>query len=293
VSLARYAAALDAARGIGWPALRRVRSAVAGPHLSTVRGTSTEFVEHRPYRQGDDPRRIDWKLVARTNRVYIRVSQDRTMLPTMLVVDASASMAFPTATYAKWELARQLAVGLAAVARHRGDPVGLAVASSTGSRLIPPRTRRTVLDEMMHALELAPDSEVALAPAALDAMRRAARVVFITDFLGDAEALLASAKTFVATGKELYAIHVVDRGELDPDPKKLLLSDPEHPAVRRPMSPPARAAYLRRFTDWRTTLASDVRAIGAVYAMVVPGDEPMRGVLRRITTPPGMGRRIG
>jgi uncharacterized protein (DUF58 family) len=293
VSLATYAPVLDAARGIGWPALHRVRSAAPGPHVSTVRGTSSDFVEYRPYRQGDDPKRIDWKLVARTNRVYVRVSQERTILPTMFVVDSSASMAFPGDTRGKWELARRLAVGLAAIARHRGDPVGLAMASSAGSRVVPPRTRRTVLDEVMRALELVPAGEVPLAPTAVDAMHRAARAVLITDFLGDADALLAAGKTFAAAGGELYAIHVVDRGELDPDPKKLLLADPEHPTVRRPMSPPAREAYLRRFAEWRATLASDWRSIGAVYTMVVPDDEAMRGVLRRITTPRGMGRRLG
>jgi len=293
VSLARYAGVLDSVRGIGWPALRRVRSAVPGPHVSRVRGTTAEFVEYRPYRQGDDPRKIDWKLVGRTDRVYIRVSQERTILPTMLVLDASASMAFPLATQGKWEMARQLAVGLAAVARHRGDPVGLALAGVQGSRVIAPRTRKTVLEEMMHLLERAPEGEVPLAPTATDAMRHGARVVLITDFLGDAEALLAAGKTFAAAGGELYAIHVVDRGELDPDPKKLLLSDPERPEIRRPMSPPARAAYIRRFGEWRAQLARDWRAVGAVYTMVVPGDEQWRQVIRRITAPQGAARRTG
>jgi uncharacterized protein (DUF58 family) len=293
VSLARYAGVLDSVRGIGWPALRRVRSAVPGPHVSKVRGTTAEFVEYRPYRQGDDPKKIDWKLVGRTDRVYIRVSQERTILPTMLVLDASASMAFPIGTQGKWELARQLAIGLAAVARHRGDPVGLALAGTLGSRVIAPRTRKTVLEEMMHLLERSAEGEAALAPAATDAMRHGARVVIITDFLGDADALLAAGKTYAAAGNELYVIHVVDRAELDPDPKKLLLSDPERPAVRRPMSPPARTVYMRRFAEWRAELARDWRAVGAVYTMVVPGEEQWRQVIRRITTPQGTARRTG
>lgn len=293
MSLARYAAVLDSVRGIGWPALRRVRSAVPGPHLSRVRGTTAEVVEYRPYRQGDDPTKIDWKLVGRTDRVYIRVSQERTILPTMLVLDASASMAFPPVAHAKWDTARQLAVALAAVARHRGDPVGLALAGEQGSRVIAPRTRKTVLEEMMRLLESAPEGELALAPTAAAAMRLGARVVLITDFLGDADALLAAGKTFAASGGELYAIHVVDRGELDPDPKKLLLSDPEHPEIRRPMSPPARTAYIRRFGDWRAALARDWRAIGAMYSTVVPGEEQWRQVIRRITAPQGTARRTG
>jgi uncharacterized protein (DUF58 family) len=293
MSLATYAPVLDAVRGIGWPALRRVRSAVPGPHLSIVRGSTAEFVEYRPYRQGDDPRRIDWKLVGRTDRVYVRVSQERAVLPTMLLLDATASMAFPTGTNAKWELARRLALGLAAVARHRGDPVGLALAHPTDARAIAPRTRRTVLDEMMHALAVVPEGDAPLAPLALDAMRRSARVALVSDFLGDEGDLRKAAATFAAAGGELYAVHIVDAGELDPDPTRLLLTDPEQPGLRRPMSPAARATYLRQFGAWRERLARDWRASGAVYVQLVTGAEPLRRSIRRITTPEGAARPAG
>lgn len=291
-SLARFAPVLDAVRGIGWPALRRVRSAVPGPHVSRVRGTTAEFVEYRPYRQGDEPKKIDWKLVARTDRVYIRLSQERAILPTMLVLDASGSMAFPAPANDKWEHARGIGIALAEVARQKGDPVGLSVVHPGGTRTIAPRTRRTVLEEMMHAVDVEPEGAEPLAPRVREAMRRCARLVLITDFLGDADDLLALGRTFVASGGELHAIHVVDRGELEPDPKKLLLADPERPELRRPMSPPARAEYLRRFAAWRDALARDWRHAGAVYTMVVPNTESMRATIRRITTPPG-GARTG
>jgi uncharacterized protein (DUF58 family) len=289
LSLATFAPVLDAVRGIGWPALRRVRSAVPGPHVSRVRGTTAEFVEHRPYHQGDDPKRIDWKLVARTNRVYIRLSQERAIHPTLLLLDASSSMAFPAPGNAKWEHARRIGIGLAAVVRHGGDPVGLLVAHPDGLRMVEPRTRRTVLEEMMLAVEVVPGGAQPLLPALRVAMRHARRLVIVTDFLGDTEELLVAARAFVAAGHELYAVHVVAREELDPDPRKLLLTDPEQPAVRRPMSPRARAVYLRRFGAWREQLASDWRRAGAVYAMVVPGEEPMRQTIRRLTTPIGVG----
>lgn len=284
-SLATFAPVLDAVRGIGWPALQRVSSAVPGPHISRVRGTTAEFVEHRPYRQGDEPRKIDWKLVARTDRVYIRLSQERAVLPTMLVLDASGSMAFPAPTNDKWELARQLAIGLAEVARQKGDPVGMTVVHPELTRTVEPRTRRTVLEEMMHAVDMAPSGSAAIAPAARAAMRRCARLALITDFLGDADDLLAAGRTFVAAGGELYVIHVVAAGELEPDPKKLLLADPEQPALRRPMSRPARAEYLRRFAAWREQLARDWRRAGALYSMAVPGAEGIRRTIRSITTP--------
>jgi uncharacterized protein (DUF58 family) len=286
-SLATFAPVLDAVRGIGWPALHRVSSAVPGPHISRVRGTTAEFVEHRPYRQGDEPKKIDWKLVARTDRVYIRLSQERAILPTAIVLDASGSMAFPAPANDKWEHARQIGIGLAEVARQKGDPVGMTVVHPRGTRTVAPRTRRTVLEEMMHAVDVAPAGSEARAPAVSAAMRLCARLAPITDFLGDADDLLAAGRTFVAAGGELYVIHVVASGELDPDPKKLLLADPERPELRRPMSRPAREEALRRFAAWREELARQWRRAGASYAMVVPGTEPMRGTIRRITIPAG------
>jgi uncharacterized protein (DUF58 family) len=286
-SLATFAPVLDAVRGIDWPALRRVSSAVAGPHLSRVRGTTAEFVEHRPYQQGDEPKRIDWKLVARTDRVFVRLSQERTVLPTMVVLDASASMAFPAPANDKWELARKLGIGLAEVARQRGDPAGMMVVHAGGTRIVEPRTRRTVLEEMLHAVELAPSGSELIAPAARAAMRHCARLAVITDFLGDAEELLAAGRTFVAAGGELYVIHVVAAEELEPDPNKLLLTDPEDPLLRRPMSRSARTEYLRRFAAWREELAHDWRRVGAIYSMAVPRAEPMRAMVRRITAPAG------
>src|SRR5215212_3728509 len=131
-----YAALLDSVRGIRWPARSAVRGGIPGAHTSRMRGSSAEFTEYRPYRQGDDLRRIDWKLFARSDRAYIRLSNDRSILPTMVVLDASASMAFPVETNGKWRLAAQLGVGLAAVARNGGDPVGLLLAGGDKPELL-------------------------------------------------------------------------------------------------------------------------------------------------------------
>src|SRR5687768_18613293 len=124
---AGYGELLDALRGVTWPARRAARGSTSGTHRSRLRGVSPEFTEYRPYRQGDDPRRLDWKLLARSDRAYIRLADDHSVLATTIVVDASASMAFPTATLGKWRTACALAVGLAAVAHAGGDPVGLIV----------------------------------------------------------------------------------------------------------------------------------------------------------------------
>src|SRR3954467_2601545 len=111
-----YGELLDAVRGVRWPAARRVGGATLGAHPSKLRGNSSEFSEFRPYRQGDDPRRIDWRLLARSDRAYVRLTTDRATLRTAIVVDASASMAFPAGSLDKWVRGREIAIGLASIA---------------------------------------------------------------------------------------------------------------------------------------------------------------------------------
>ncbi len=281
---AAFAPVLEAVRGLTWAARRRARAALPGAHVATTHRASAELVEYRPYRQGDDPARIDWKLVARTDRVYVRLSPERALLPTVVVLDASASMAFPVDTLAKWQLARQLALALAAISRADGDPVGLLLVHESGTRWIEPRTRRSVLDQMMHAVETPPSGALPLTPAVAPVLRRCARLAVLSDFLGDAEALLGLAGRFISSGGEVHAVHIVSATELEPERKTLLCTDPEAADLRRPLPAATRAEYQRRFGDWREDVARAWRGAGASYTEVVTGAEPIRQLARRITT---------
>src|SRR5687767_7148918 len=143
---------LDSLRGLAWPASHIVRFGAPGAHRSRVRGPAPEFSEYRSFRQGDDPRRLDWKLLARTDRAYLRLTEDRATAGTLLVLDASASMDFPQGQLSKWCFASGLAVGLAQVAHQSGDPVGVLVPGVEGARL-PPRTRQGLVSEINALLE--------------------------------------------------------------------------------------------------------------------------------------------
>lgn len=289
ISPSPYASLLDALRGAHWPARRAVRGAMTGTHHSRMRGVSPEFEEYRAYRQGDDPRRIDWRLLARSDRAYIRLSTDRAVLPTMIVVDASASMDFPRGGESKWALARRIAVGLAAVAHADGDPVGLAIATDSGSRHLPPRTRRGVVAEVARLLdETVPAGAPPLAPT-LASARTAMRIALITDFLGDADELLRLAREQGVAGGEMHAVHVVARQELSPDARAVLAADPEDATVRRPLVEETRAGYEAAFGEWRSALAASWRAAGASFAMIA-ADEPVERAVRRLTTLPAQAR---
>jgi len=280
-----YALLLDAVRGIRWPARSAVRGGIPGAHTSRLRGISAEFTEYRPYRQGDDPRRIDWKLFARSDRAYIRLSNDRAILPTMIVLDASASMAFPEATKAKWKLAAQLGVGLGAVARNSGDPVGLVIAHADEPLLLSPRMRSSVTYEIIRAVSSTePSGSAPLSPSLSVAAQTGGRLVIVSDFLGDGTVLMEAAGRWVVAGREVHAIHIVAHEELYPSRESTMVADPESSEIRRPMIGEARDQYVEAFARWRDELAHDWSDAGVAYTMAVTGEESTDHLIRRIAS---------
>jgi uncharacterized protein (DUF58 family) len=290
--LGPYGPLLDSLRGVAWPSRRRVRGAVAGTHRSPLRGVSPEFTEYRPYRQGDDPRRLDWKLLARTDRASVRVTNDRSTLGTVIALDGSASMSFPHPTLDKWVQACRVVMGLAAVALAAGDPVGVIVATASGVRASRPRARRSVLEEAARLLgEIEPAGAEPLVPAlAAAGARQGFRLAIVSDFLGDCDDLLTLARQRSSAGGEVYAVHIVARDELEPDGATILATDPEAPAIRRPLASATRDEYQRAFAIWREELARGWRAAGAVYTEV-PTDEAAERAVRRVTGV-GAGARL-
>ena len=284
-----YAALLDAVRGIRWPARVAVRGGIPGAHTSRLRGISAEFTEYRPYRQGDDTRRIDWKLFARSDRAYIRLSNDRAILPTMIVLDASASMAFPVATNAKWMLAAQLGVALGAVARNSGDPVGLVVAQEEEPLLLAPRMRRSVTLEIIRAVSgTRPAGNAPLAPSVSVAAQYGGRIVIVTDLLGDSAELLTVASRLVAAGREVHAVHVIAAEEIDPPSDAAMVSDPESPSVRRALTGETRDSYITAYAAWRDQIAHEFSDAGVAYTEAIVGEETPDHLIRRITAPRGV-----
>jgi uncharacterized protein (DUF58 family) len=288
-----YGALLESVRGVRWPARRPVHGGAPGAHPARTRGVASEFAEYRPYRQGDDPRRLDWKLLARSDRAFIRLAPDRAVLGTLIAVDASASMAFPAESAresgaverrTKWLAAREVAVACAAVAHAGGDPVGLSIAARGGMVRLPPRTRRGVVAEIARTLDaVAPAGALSLAAAFVGAP---ARVMLVTDCLGALEELRRAARAHVAGGGEVHIVHVVARSELEPPRAAILATDPEDAAIVRPLTGKTRDAYRAAFDAWRTDVARGWRDDGVACQEIVD-DEPVDVLVRRFVALPG------
>jgi uncharacterized protein (DUF58 family) len=277
----------DSLRGLSWPTRRRSLGALPGTHRSRLRGAAPELSEYRLYRQGDDPRQLDWKLLARSDRAYIRLAEDRSLLATWFVLDASASMAFPERTKAKWQRAVDIALGLASVALGAGDPVGLLVAHPTPPPRTGVRSRRGTLREMADMLgAIEPSGSVPLAPLLADA-RPGVRVVIISDFLGDEEQLRTAASALLAARCDVHAVHVVAREELVPEPRAMRAVDPEDTTIVRPLDETLRMRYVANFDDWRARAAAAWRHVGATWTPVTTDEDPALAVRRVIAASSG------
>ncbi len=300
-----YGTLLDALRGLRWPARRAVAAAPPGAHRSSQRGTAGEFTEYRLYRQGDDPRALDWRLLGRSDRAFIRLSDDRALLTTWLVVDASASMAYPASAHAdaegprsKWQMACAVATGLAAVVQASSDPVGVLVTGAHGASRLPPRTRRGTVQEIARVLDaVSCGGADALAPH-VAALSPRARIVCLTDCLGDQEALHRTAAALTAAGGQFECVHIVAAEELELPRGAFLVRDPEtgslvagprearfQPHSRSGseaqgivLSARARDEYRRTFTAFREEMRQEWRAIGAGYTQLITTDDPARAV---------------
>lgn len=169
-----------------------VEGARAGRHRSLQRGLSTDFLEHRPYRPGDALKHVDWKLLARSDRLYTRRYRDTTSLALMVVLDTSASMAFPETggdTVSRFRYAQLLAASLAWLAATGGDGAGLLAGTGPDATYLPARGGRRHLRSLVARLDgLAPGSAEASGwdgPAAVEQaaslLRRRGLLVVISD----------------------------------------------------------------------------------------------------------------
>src|SRR5829696_2619023 len=111
----------------------------AGGHRSPFHGYSAEFQQHRPYRAGDDLKYLDWKLLARTDRLYSRQFREQTSMSVMIALDSSGSMDYPGEGVSKFRYASILAAALAYLISNQGDAVGLMSTTAGALSYVPAR----------------------------------------------------------------------------------------------------------------------------------------------------------
>ena len=169
---------------------RRMEGLLAGDFRSNLLGTGSELAMVRPYAPGDDVRRIDWNVTARTTEPHVRVDLAERVLVTWLVLDASPSMQFGTADRRKADVAEGVAIALGHLATRRGNRLGLVTFGSVTPRTLPPKQGRAGLVGLLAALreeqdEAASDTSLAEAVGRTSGLaRQRSLVVVVSDFRG-------------------------------------------------------------------------------------------------------------
>lgn len=195
-----------------------VEGFLAGLHRSPFKGFSVEFSEYRQYLPGDDPARIDWKLVARSDRYYVKEFEEETNLECHLLLDVSGSMGYGSHSVTKLRYGVFLAAALAYLMHRQRDSVGLTLfdervveSFSVGSRR---GHLRTLLSALSHA-RVGARSDVSKPLGQLAArLRRRGLVVLISDLLDEPAGIIQGLKHLRFRGSEVLVFHILDPAEL-------------------------------------------------------------------------------
>lgn len=270
----------------------RLDGLLQGDFQGLVPGAGSEAGDGRVYRPGDDVRRMDWNLTARTTVPHVRETIIDRELETWLLVDGSASLDFGTADCEKRDLALFGAAAVGFLTARQGNRLGMILATPAGAITRPPRAGRTPLMARLHELAAyrAPDAAAPGTPpadlsAAMDSVRRVARrrglVVVVSDFLEprDWERPFRS----LAALHDVLAVEVVDPRELELPPVGLLmLVDPE---TGRRVEVQTRSAKLRaRFAaaaaNQRSAIAGAIRRAGVEHVQLRTDRDWIQDIVR-------------
>ncbi|GAA0715795.1 hypothetical protein GCM10009105_21500 [Dokdonella soli] len=258
-----------------------------GQHASRSRGAGLEFAQYRAYEPGDEPRRIDWKLYARSDRYFVREAERDSPLTVWLILDATASMHQSDVArkdFSKLDAAKALAACVIELAVRQGDRFGVIALGGDAPLALPASAGARQRDRCL--LELArlrcaggwPDA-ASLRPL-WERIAANALVLFFSDFFD--EAAVALAERLAAARREVLTVQLLGADERDfPFTGGHRFLDPESKVERRVDASAARKDFLERFAGARAELARRLAVRGIRHTEHVL-DEPLDAPLRRL-----------
>jgi uncharacterized protein (DUF58 family) len=267
-----------------------VEGARSGQHRSPFHGFTAEFSQHRPYRPGDDLKHLDWKLLARTDRLYSRQFRETTNLSAVLIVDTSASMNFPPAPgVTKFRYAVIVAAALAHVIIEQGDAIGLM--ASDGDRLVyvPPRggrLHRQLLFTTLARLEPAGICPLdRLIARAGELLRRRGVLIALSDFYDASAATLGELRRVARHGHDLALLQILAPEEMTFPYSGSIEFDDLETAERRVIDADAVAStYRQAVSAFLDRYRRDVNRDGHEHVLMrtdVPVEQAVRSYLLR------------
>ncbi|MBC7783963.1 MAG: DUF58 domain-containing protein [Burkholderiales bacterium] len=245
---------------------RVVDGAAVGQHKSPVKGASIEFRQHRAYVPGDEPRRVDWRLLARSDRVFVKEYDEETNLRATTFLDASGSMAYG-APARKFDYATRLSAALGYLMLAHSESAGLAIAGSDSNTWLAPSTASDQLTRMVHLLERAVPRGATVLGRALghiaDRLGRRSLVIVISDCLLPASELLNGLGRLVHDRHEVVLVRLLHEDEINfPFQSWVRFSGTEGEAAHMVEAPQVRRKYIERFERHERQLHEGCSTLG-------------------------------
>lgn len=194
-----------------------VEGFINGLHHAPYLGLSMDFAEHRAYMPGDDIRRIDWRLYARSDRYYVKQFEADTNANFCVVLDISRSMDFSSGGLTKFDYARYLAACLVYFCQKQRDRIGLVTFDNQVVSYVPPSAKH--LEEILYTLDRAKPGNAGSLLGPLQRVsehfRRRSIVVLISDFYEEPDTVMDALKYLMQRGNDVIVFQVLDPAELD------------------------------------------------------------------------------
>ena len=258
----------------------------AGKHRSVRHGHSVEFTEHREYAVGDDLRYVDWKVFAKSDKVYLKQFEAETNLVCNLLVDVSESMTYRSQDKAlsKLEYAQCLAAALAYLVLRQGDSTGLLTFDHELQQHLAPSNNPAHLRQVISALEdVDPCQKSQIGNMLHHTSKRLLHhgvVVLISDLFGDAESLASGLKHLRHQKQEVVVLHLMDRAELEfPFDHTTSFRGLEQLPQVQAQPRAIRRAYLEVLKEFLSRMQTTCRSLQCDYHLV-PTDQPLDVTLR-------------
>lgn len=211
--------AISRAETLGLHARFIVEGYMAGEHKSPYHGFAAEFAQHREYAPGDDTRRLDWKVLGRTDRYYIKQYEQETNYVAHILLDASESMNYGSGALTKLYYGKMIAACLAYLVLLQRDAVALTIFDAAIRDYTPRTDARESIHKLMAKLAaLEANSQTNIAAVLNDMahkVRRRGIVIIISDFFDDEAKILKAIQHLRFVGHEVIAFHLLDRYELE------------------------------------------------------------------------------
>jgi len=197
-----------------------VEGFITGLHHSPYHGFSVEFAEHRAYRPGDEIKYLDWKVLARTEKYFVKQFEEETNTRAMIILDASASMKFASnGNISKYDYGAYLAASLALLMIQQRDAVGMVLYDTKIRKFHSPNSRPSFIREILKTLETnKPENQTGTADCLSEIAERVKKrslIIVISDFFDDVEKVAKALQHFRHDQNEVIVFHLLEQREID------------------------------------------------------------------------------